>query len=302
MASVIFKQNIKDMLESATRAKHFLDSGYTIHGRNAHGETLLHLVKTPELVKFLLDEGLNPNAQNMYGDTPLHSVKNVETAKLLVEAGANINIKNNTRHTPLDTVETFELEQYLVEVGAEITQYIYQRYFFKFGRHHRLISNADVIQFYLSYGADPNVCDHHFRKPLHLAIDYNNYKLAKILLSYGANPNAADDTGRLPIHNAIDEDMVMILYEHGARLSMINPEDNRTRLKYHCLLDIWDEYIENETKHTILLMAQLFQDQRMMVWTLEQDKLMNSSIYRSCKLLGQLLPYNGPVREVISYV
>ena len=48
-----------------------------IHKRNIHGNTPLHLVRSPEVAVFLLDAGCSVEAVNTKGQTPKDTVRKV---------------------------------------------------------------------------------------------------------------------------------------------------------------------------------------------------------------------------------
>lgn len=69
--------------------------------QDSHGQTALHVARSPAVVRILLDAKANPNARDKDGNTPLHRGFVVKV-RLLLEHGADLEIKNREGQTPLD--------------------------------------------------------------------------------------------------------------------------------------------------------------------------------------------------------
>lgn len=61
----------------------------------------------------------------------------------------------------------------------------------------------------------------------------------KMLLNGGANPNAIDESGNTPIHHASTPELMMLLFDFGARYDDRGYED-RTPLQNHIRIKNWD--------------------------------------------------------------
>lgn len=78
------------------------------------------------------------------------------------------------------------------------------------------------------------------RTPLHLAAQYGNLRLAKLLLRNGALVNAQDNAGNSPLHY-IENSLRMrdLLVMHGADISLLNNNDE-SPIRYKPAL--WDDF------------------------------------------------------------
>jgi hypothetical protein len=79
--------------------------------------------------------------------------------------------------------------------------------------------DADIIQYLLDSGCDPNSKDKNGVTPLHLAVSTSG--ALERLLAAKADPNIAEQSGRNPLHYAAQEassDSAKILLEHGAKV------------------------------------------------------------------------------------
>lgn len=77
---------------------------------------------------------------------------------------------------------------------------------------------ADVVEFLLDQGANPDLPDNMRNTPLHLAALYGHYQVVWLLHRAGADLNASNDLGSV-LHWALEHyhaDIVDYLLQHGA--------------------------------------------------------------------------------------
>ena len=109
-----------------------LDTGASVHARDASGETVLHHVTDVAVAQLLLDAGAAVDAKNEYGMAPLHDQViwgRIAIVRLLLDAGADVNARDERGWTPLQWVEdppyigvpqaSAEMTQLLKDAGAE---------------------------------------------------------------------------------------------------------------------------------------------------------------------------------------
>ena len=107
------------------------ERGATLEGRNANGQTALHLAAAcPQCVRPLLKRGAVVDVKDEEGRTPLHFAAGGladESIRLLVNAGAKVDAQDHQGNTPLHTIFfgdelrpdiEFPTFQALVEAGA----------------------------------------------------------------------------------------------------------------------------------------------------------------------------------------
>ncbi len=94
------------------------------------------------------------------------------------------------------------------------------------------VAQADVIEYLLSVGADPNAVDKTGVAPIHRAVRKRSFSAVRALLNGGANPTLANKSGSTPLHLAVqttgssgsgtdtsrrDQELIIkLLLEHGA--------------------------------------------------------------------------------------
>lgn len=195
----------------------------------------------------------------------LHAVdvENLEACKALIAAGVNINFQyesvtesrlhigegGETRCTPLSLAlyrDSVDIARLLIEAGASLDARIYVTEVNFFGSEELKLTktcfemvleseNEDLIDLFISKGADPNVWDTCGHTPLSKAIKARNIKRFTDLLELGADPTqvceGAYDSGT-PIALAIEE---YCEYKDPVHLEMIKILIDRgglTKLKY----------------------------------------------------------------------
>jgi serine/threonine-protein phosphatase 6 regulatory ankyrin repeat subunit A/serine/threonine-protein phosphatase 6 regulatory ankyrin repeat subunit B len=196
-----------------------------------------YVKKLQAIVEMLLSHGADVHKGTSNGYTPLHSAvrsNNVPIASLLIQHGADTNalstlLKDSpvTEVSPLSLAKTVELCDLLVAHGAKVSipeseppllSAAYQQ-------------NAEVVEFLLSHGADPNVKTIKGRAPA-LVLAARRAEIVKALLKRGADPNAKNQFGQTALHLAAlwgEVDSATVLLSHGARIDEVD-EDGRTPL------------------------------------------------------------------------
>jgi ankyrin repeat protein len=120
-------------------------------------------------------------------------------------------------------------------------------------------SQADVIAYLLSIGADPNVVDVSGVAPLHRAVRTRSELAVRALLDGGANPRQPNKAGSTPLHLAVqttgrggsgtDEarqqqaGIIKLLLERGARPT---DQDARGKPAYQAATSEWIRRLLNE--------------------------------------------------------
>lgn len=113
------------------------------------------------IIRLLLERGANPNIRGSYGNTPLHKASfhdQADIVRILLYSGANPNMKNKFGATPLHVTTSSAIASNLIgaksdvnakdSIGAVPLHYATQEGF-----------TPDLIDLFLSSGADPNVVD-----------------------------------------------------------------------------------------------------------------------------------------------
>lgn len=143
--------------------------------------------------------------------TPTH-------ASILIHLGANVNSKNEeTLNTPLHYISS------------------------------HFVSDKNVAETLLFYGADPNSKNYARQTPLHCACLYmTNDEIVKILIKHECTINSRDERNKTPLHYAceglyIKYDIVKTLIENKA-CAMFKDEHGNNPL--HCSLDHQDISID----------------------------------------------------------
>jgi len=226
--------------------KELLSFGIDFNYSYRCGDTLLHILNSPEKIKLLLDADADPNIKNGFGKTPIfycYSDTQIEKTKLLLKYGANPDTKNRDGYTVLHLSESFETTKLLLENGAdpniktkngctvlhfsksiEITKLLLEN-----GADPNIrggsgitvlmYSNYCQMKLFLDYGVDPNIQSTNGLTALHV---YSTFERLKTLLKYGANPNIQDNHGRTVLHFTNVIKHIKLLLEYGADLYIKN--------------------------------------------------------------------------------
>jgi len=203
-----------------------------INARDSRGRTPLHPTMPGDsgtfddryfdVVQYLLEHGADVDAQaNTDHSTPLHLASywgGVKTAQLLLDHGANIDVRDEKGQT--------QLHRTLINMGYEFQDY-----------------NPDDMLFLLDYGADVDALDDDHSTPLHVASQFSNAKVARLLLEHGANIHVGNANDQTPLHiissrsgNMPSNDSIHMLWlflEHGADVDAL---DNNHSTPLHLAL------------------------------------------------------------------
>jgi ankyrin len=150
-----------------------------------------------ELIPVLVARGADVNAhESLRRETPLHRAvdkKNLKAIESLLAQGADINSKDVNNETPL---------------GAAVYR-----------------GQKETVSLLLSHGADVNVAytgpyDLKGGIPLHVALRFGHFEIAKMLVLKGSNVNAVGTgEGVTPLHLALkDRALLELMLEHGGQI------------------------------------------------------------------------------------
>jgi ankyrin repeat protein len=258
------KRNILDL------AQQLLKNGAEINRRDKDNETPLYLAirgNRIELAKTLLERGADTNAENSNGQTLLHILSEsryykggiLNLALLLLKHGAEVNRRDKVNETPLLRAirwDQFMLAETLLKHGADSNAennrgmtpfHMLSESSIKGERH-----IVDLALLLLTSGAEVNRRDNDNESPLHLAIRWDRFMLAKILLEHGADANAENNEGMTPLHILSECDIkdegnilniVLLLLENGAEVNRLNRANETPLLR----AIRWDRFMLAET-------------------------------------------------------
>jgi len=207
-----------------------IDSGSNINEVDYDEDTALMNVARngfrENIIEILLNRGADINLQNIHGYSAfMLAVKfnpsnTINTLQTFLNAGANIELRDSEGNTSLQLAITDEKEDlimFLIEIGeADInsqnnvgdTPLIVATYngFF------------DTVQILLNKGANPDLQNRELQTPLHVALEYENGKIAERLAIF-TEIDIKDIEGRTPLFYACMwgfTETVRILLERGA--------------------------------------------------------------------------------------
>jgi ankyrin repeat protein len=186
--------------------------------------TPLHLASSRgrfAVVQVLLKHRADINA-GQHGWTPLHLAScfgHQKVVRLLLEHGVDVDLKYLSGETALRFLSqvdgNLDVAQVLLEYGADPNV--------------RCISGRDSLymalqkghqglaQLLLKHGADPNTRDNDDQTLLHVSSRRGDLKVAQALLELGVDVNSRDNQGRTPLQVAYGEQVVQLLFKHGAK-------------------------------------------------------------------------------------
>ncbi|KAI5202583.1 hypothetical protein E4T39_04622 [Aureobasidium subglaciale] len=239
-------------LHKASRAGSFdmvkllVDKKATIDVPNVLQETALDHALTGnkvDIIHYLLDHGATcqPDAS---GNTELHEAItggcDESIIKLLISKGVDVNAKDDEERNLLLTRKAAlhraaEAAQHatlkvLLEANADITA---EDFYFRRTPFHKAILNEcdpEIIELFISRGADVNGRDNEGYSALHLAARNSEYEIMRLLLDADADYNALDSNLRTPLHEAIsfycDIGVVELIVNRGANVNLMSPRDS----------------------------------------------------------------------------
>lgn len=127
------------------------------------------------IVSDLIAMGADVNLVNNKGLSCLHFIQNYKITGILLYAGVYINPQESNGLTPLHLAAAHKNHQ--KDECCKVTLLLY-------------------------HGANPHIPDHQGKKPLHVAVQYNNLRAVQALLRKQVDSNAADMNGWTPLHYA----------------------------------------------------------------------------------------------------
>lgn len=189
------KELVKDLItqKKLDELKALLDSGVDVNMIISSGDSLLMTAcsySNSEMVKLLLTYNPNINYQDEYGNTALNlAIDNKwhykEMIPLLLEAGADPNSKAGAGRTA----------QKVSTVLSKITS---------LALNNKSEEEYQIIEMFLSHGADPNIADERAGSiPLMAAAYKGDVRVVKLFLEYGVDSNLKDNQGRTALDMAI---------------------------------------------------------------------------------------------------
>ncbi|KAJ5366647.1 hypothetical protein N7541_000588 [Penicillium brevicompactum] len=230
-----------------------IDAGADVHIKSNDGKTALHFACTNNIsiVKMLLEAGADPYAKDDKGDTILHTdgKKDKELLPILQESGLvdvdKIMIESNGGplfsrlwgNYPKSALEFLKFKMDLNVIRSNGNGPLHIIFNGRSSDH-----DDDVLDGFLSAGADPNLCNDKGDSPLHLVERQARIETIQKLLKAGANIEIRDALGQTPLFKAVTYspawkgkiDLFKTLIEQGARL---DTRDNAGRTLLHQVVD-----------------------------------------------------------------
>lgn len=173
---------------------------FNIDFQDDRGNTMLHIVKSPEMAELLLKNGINTSIQNNDGMTAfgkfferIYIINMERICDSLLKNGIDINAAAYYDEAPVTKI---------ANNSATLT------------------TNIEQMSYLLKNKADINIKNSQGYTPLMLSVMKNNIDMARLLLDSGADANILDNKGR----NAkkIGEDMMATGYFAPALKTIIS--------------------------------------------------------------------------------
>ncbi len=184
------QQLVQDIIHNELdKVKALLDSGLDVNMNPSSTDSLLMAVcrySNAEMLKLVLNYNPQINFQDKYGNNALTlAVNNFDNYKgmipLLLEAGADPDSKVGSPGSINFTALGKMVGKALISKNEEDYQ---------------------IIEMFLSHGADPNQTPKSGTTPLMQAAYKGNVKFVKLFLKYGADPNLEDKQGKTALNMA----------------------------------------------------------------------------------------------------
>jgi ankyrin repeat protein len=250
--------------EHANIVRLLLQQEVDVNARDKHMETPLHFASSRgrcDVALALLDHDADVHAQNVDGRTPLHQVSMVSEyqkhdyhrlAQLMLERGADVNARDKDQETPLHSASYMSklgVARVLLDHGANIHARNVQGqtplHIVSHGVHfYGELVESDLVQLFLSRGADVNSRDVDRATPFLLACFCLKPNTAEKLLKNGADVSAVNIRGQnawhlvsqnLSYRNRITSRALLgeLLLGHEVGIHELD-EDERTPLHLSC--------------------------------------------------------------------
>jgi len=233
--------------------KALLEGGANPNERGENGDTALEkaiLWEKPEALNALLDGGANPNERCENGDTPLaRAVKysKTEIVDVLLAGGALVPALTTCNPKAGDfwhvafMALAFGSSEQAVPIARSLFAHVPESARLSVVNAALMFvadqanERSELLDLFLSLGADANATDEKLQTPLHRASERHRVPLVTCLLKHGANPTLADEIGLTPLHlcvkgaggsDAPDEiiSIIQLLADHGADVNARNHE------------------------------------------------------------------------------
>lgn len=206
-------------------------------------------------VLFMLDTGMSVHGDESEHE-PIHLASRWlldEVVQILIQRGANIHSKSSKWGTPLlcalsscagPYFEAFQSESALSKTlpsddRVRPMSRIWRSYSTPVPDIRAVVECRAIVQILVDNGADPNIDECAFGKPLHIACLIGSTAIVTMLLDMGSDVNAVNGYFGTPLFAAMHgehSDVVSLLLEHGADVNYVH-QAHGTPLHFACAID-----------------------------------------------------------------
>jgi len=208
-------------------AKFLIAKGLNVNLKNKKGQTTLYVaINNDNLATtlYLLEHKANINIQDNNGDTPLHfAIKesNKKMVTLLLLKGADQSIMNKEGLSALELANkehSYDKEEYQKVLSGKYQSYLLdEKSIFSF-------KSLDDIVLYMGNSGNLKIRNKNGESLLHIAAkEYGNAEIIDYLLALGINPDLKDSEGRTALHLAAQfasKEGVHSLLQYGAKIDI----------------------------------------------------------------------------------